>query len=154
MGRPDVPSPAQIVSAAREFGADPAGIAVLADLRASPSHRAWPRLGPFDGVGTVEPTAGEGRSMRWPEAARSVVVLAVVHPEAEPHLDAWRPDNKGGTEGNQRLIEAARPLAQWLGERRSACTPLSYHIERGGDSSSRMPPCSPGWGVWAATTCS
>lgn len=132
MKRPPVPSPAEIVAAARACGADLAGIAALADLRASPSHEAWPRLGPYDGVGTVEPGDGDRSRVRWPEGARSVVVLAVAHPEAEPHLDAWHRDRKGGTEGNQKLIEAALGLARWLGERGVAATPLPYHVERGG----------------------
>lgn len=60
-----------------------------------------------------------------------MLVLALVHDEAEPELDWW--DGKRGTPGNRRLESIANNLRQWLKEDLSSDAHLlPYHVEKGG----------------------
>ena len=85
----------QIIDKAVELGATLAGIAAAASLEDSPSYR---------GCGKA---AGLGN-------ARSVLVLALYHPEEEPELDWW--GVSGGTAGNQQLKTISGRLKKWLQE--------------------------------------
>jgi epoxyqueuosine reductase len=111
--RKTTPVSQAIVTRAQKLGATAAGLVPVAALRQSPSHRA----------------AG---SLQWPPEARTVLVMALVHPADDPELDWWdgRP---GGTPGNRRLLTIERKLAKWI-RRRLGCRlwPLPYSIEKGG----------------------
>ncbi|WP_084057164.1 epoxyqueuosine reductase [Desulfacinum hydrothermale] len=111
-----------VISAAIRFGASLAGVCPVDDLRCSPSHVLR-----FDSSSREE----EGR---WPEHARSVIVLALVHPEDKPELDWWiKESGTGNTPGNEELIRIASRLARWIREETGhACFPIPYHLERGG----------------------
>jgi epoxyqueuosine reductase len=85
----------QLVDKAVEMGATLAGIAAAAALKHSPSYRVY---GKAAGLGT----------------AKSVLILALHHPEKEPELDWW--GVPGGTAGNQLLKEISGRLKKWLQE--------------------------------------
>jgi len=88
------------------------GIASIGSLQKSPSCEIY----------------GKGE---WPRDPKSVLVLALVHDEAEPELDWW--DGKRGTAGNRGLESIAKNLVQWLKEdlNSDACL-LPYDVEKGG----------------------
>ena len=89
-----------------------AGIASVASLRNSPSYEIYSEV-------------------EFPPDAQSVLVLALVHDEAEPELDWW--DGERGTPGNRRLESIAKSLVQWLKEDlNSDAHLLPYHVEKGG----------------------
>jgi epoxyqueuosine reductase len=83
-----------MIEKAKSFGASLAGVAPLASLLESPSHK-----------GFIE--------FAFPAEAKSVLVLALTHKASEPELDWW--DNKeGGTSGNRQLMNTAAKLKKWL----------------------------------------
>ena len=93
-----------IIEAAKSYGAALAGIANIAVLKDSPSHRIYGQMGRYAGVGSRdcnhEKWSGE---IEWPEDARSAVVIAIAHEEDKPDLDWW--DGHQGTKGNRILIK-------------------------------------------------
>ena len=102
-----------IMAKAEEFGASLAGFTTIASLQDSPSHKIY---------GSIE----------WPEGAKSVLVLALVHNPSEPHLDWWD-DRPGGTPGNRQLISISKRLKKCLNKEFSIkAWPLPYHVEKGG----------------------
>lgn len=120
---------------AKEFGADLAGTVSLEDLKRSPSHRISKKMPRFDGIGTVE-TKGRRRGVvKWPDSAKSAIVIAVEHPPERPEMDWWLTSgvSSGNTPGNRRLMETVSKLAAWLENQRGVqCFKLPYHIEHGG----------------------
>ena len=89
-----------------------AGIASLSSVQNSPSYEIYSEV-------------------EFPRDAQSVLVLALVHDEAEPELDWW--DGEGGTPGNRGLESIAKSLVQWLKEDlNSDAHLLPYHVEKGG----------------------
>ncbi len=124
-----------IVEKAKAFGADLAGTASLEALKRSPSHEISGKIAEFDGVGTG---AGEARVrgvVKWPENARSAVVIAVAHPSDRPELDWWETTGRsaGNTAGNRLMMAIVSELAAWLEKKHGIqCFRLPYHIERGG----------------------
>jgi len=70
---------AVIVGKARALGASLAGIASVALLKNSPSYGIYDKSPYYEGYEEVE----------WPEEAKSVLVLALVHQPSEPELDYW-----------------------------------------------------------------
>jgi epoxyqueuosine reductase len=119
---------------AKGFGADVAGVASVADLKRSPSHRISGRMPEFSGVGTRDAGPGRHGIVVWPEGARSAIVIGVEHPAHQPELDWWQRGESGGnTPGNRMLMRIISELAAWLErEREIRCFPLPYHIEHGG----------------------
>ena len=79
---PDITS--QIVEKATEFGASLAGIADVEEVKNSPSHLVYGKLDEYKTVGNK--TIGETNPWEvvWTEDAKSVIVIAVLHPEEEP----------------------------------------------------------------------
>lgn len=118
--RPDIAT--QIIEQAKTFGASLAGIASVAALKESPSYEIYHKSPYYNGYEKVE----------WPEDAKSVLVLALVHKASEPELDWWdyRP---GRTPGNRQLMSIAKSLRQWLKKEFSInARPLPYRVEEGG----------------------
>ncbi|MBC8459992.1 MAG: hypothetical protein H8D67_18540, partial [Deltaproteobacteria bacterium] len=88
-----------------------AGIASLSSVQNSPSYEIYSEV-------------------EFPPDAQSVLVLALVHDEAEPELDWW--DGEGGTPGNRRLESIANSLRKRLKEDlNSDAHLLPYHVEKG-----------------------
>lgn len=123
----------QIKSKALEFGADVAGLAVVRDLKQSPSHLIYPKLPSYSGVGSLQSWHSGPHQVYWPEKARSCLVIGLSHPEDKPELDWWQEGLKGGTEGNEILISINAKLSSWLREKKGLVVhPLPYHLEKGG----------------------
>ena len=128
---PDITS--QIVKKATEFGASLAGIADVEEVKNSPSHFIYGKLDEYKTVGNKEAGEIRPREVVWPENAKSVIVIAVLHREEEPELDWWRDGYTGGTAGNRILMSINSKLSKWLEkEKRIKSTKLPYHIEQGG----------------------
>ena len=119
---------------AKEFGADLAGIASVKDVRRSPSHEIIKKMPDFDGVGTVSAEGLKRGVVKWPDGARSAVVIAAAHPPEKPELDWWVTGaSAGNTAGNRLLMRTVSELAYWLGKEQGIrCFHLPYHIEHGG----------------------
>lgn len=125
----------QITDKAGAWGADMAGTVGLEDLKRSPSHEISGKMPEFDGVGTGGGGAGKRGVVRWPENARSAVVIAVAHPVERPEMDWWETTgaSAGNTAGNRLMMETVSRLAGWLESAHGVqCFKLPYHIERGG----------------------
>jgi epoxyqueuosine reductase len=119
---------------AKEFGADLAGVANVADLKRSPSHEICEKIPEFNGVGTADIENRKRGVVQWPKGARSVIVIGVEHPSAKPELDWWVTGDSGGnTVGNRLLIKTVSKLTTWLEKEQGIqCFKLPYHIEHGG----------------------
>ena len=121
-----------IIKAARSHGAALAGIADVAVLKHSPSHRIYGKMNRYAGVGSRDHSHGKKPgAIEWPEGARSAVVIAISHEADKPDLDWW--DGDQGTKGNRILIKIINTLAQWVEQELNINThPLPYHVETGG----------------------
>ena len=92
------------------LGADLAGLAAVDELRGL----------------TVEP-----EPVRWPEGARSLLVVAVAHPPERPELDWWF--GRIDPPGNRVLARIVQGLCDWAVSNLGLRTiHLPYHVERGG----------------------
>ena len=122
----------QIIEIARELGSCAAGIADAEALKQSPSHLIYPQIGGYKSFLNDEVPRDSGNVL-WPEYARSAIVVAVEHPENKPELDWWQKGLKGGTPGNQILINIISRLIEWL-EKETGCEAkgLPYYIVKGG----------------------
>jgi len=101
-----------ITEKAESLGASLAGVTSIASLQNSPSYEIY---------GKAE----------WPQGAKSVLVLALVHKEAEPELDWW--DGEGDSLGNRRLESMAKGLREPLKEELNISAHLfPYHVGKGG----------------------
>ena len=117
---------AGLLKQARSYTSIMAGVADVEKLKAAPSYFAEGALD-YDTSMTEEPV----REVTWPEEAQSVLVLALSHPEDQPHLDWW--DGPGGTPGNRRLIEVSGSLKQWCKQTlETRVHPLPYYVTQGG----------------------
>jgi epoxyqueuosine reductase len=122
-----------IVKKAKEFGAFLAGIANVEAVKNSPSHLIYGKLGEYKTVGNIRRGETNTWNVVWPENAKSVIVIAVVHPKEEPELDWWRDGYTGGTQGNRILMSINAKLSKWMEEEKGiTSTKLPYHIEHGG----------------------
>jgi epoxyqueuosine reductase len=83
----------QIMNRVRDLGIDLCGIAAVSDLTSAPSFILAPQMPEIaSGVGTrqskLEVAPGE---VSWPKDAKSVLVLAIAHPEDKPGPTWGRP---------------------------------------------------------------
>ncbi len=102
----------QVIESALSFGASSAGISSIKLLQRSPSYELCGAL-------------------HWSQDANYVLVLALHHPVDQPELDWW--DEKGGSEGDRRLIGISKSVQGWLKEQLDInADPLPYHAEKGG----------------------
>jgi epoxyqueuosine reductase len=122
-----------IIEKAKEFGASLAGIADVEAVKTSPSHLIYGKLDEYKTVGNIETGETNPWKVVWPENAKSVIVIAVLHPEKEPELDWWRDGYTGGTVGNRICMSINSKLSKWMeAEKGIKTTKLPYHIEHGG----------------------
>ena len=113
----------KIVAKAKELGASLAGIASIADLKASPSFAAYDQ----------RPFYEEYKGVKWREVHKSVLVWALAHPASEPVLDWWSMKVKGFTPGNGVMRLQSRKIRIWLEEELGIkALSLPYQIEYGG----------------------
>jgi epoxyqueuosine reductase len=120
---------------AQEFGADMAGTVSLEDLKRSPSHEICKKIPEFDGVGTEDARGQKRGIVKWPERARSAIVIALEHPIERPEMDWWLTTGAfaGNTAGNRLLMNIVSHIAAWLEKEHGIqCFKLPYHIEHGG----------------------
>ncbi|THB77406.1 MAG: epoxyqueuosine reductase [Desulfobacteraceae bacterium] len=123
----------QIKLKARKIGVDLCGIANVSDLKTAPSFILAPHMPDSGkGVGSRQGKLGLGPGeVSWPETAKSVLVLAVSHPESAPEMDWWY--GKKSPSGNKILMNAAKALSSWIPETFGINTVhLPYHVEHGG----------------------
>ncbi|HEY72904.1 MAG: epoxyqueuosine reductase [Chloroflexi bacterium] len=112
-----------IVEKAKELGASLAGIALVKDLRASPSYAIYDK----------KPFYEEYKGVEWRPEHKSILVWALSHPASEPALDWWSMKVKGFTPGNGIMRLQSRKLRIWLGEELGIkALSLPYQIEYGG----------------------
>ena len=121
----------KIVEKAKSLGAAIAGVASVESLKASPSHRIYPKIGMNlqvhwrEAKDDVKPHA-----VAWPADAVSVVVIGVEHNADKPELDWW--DGKG-TPGNRILIRINNKLSEWIENTFPVKTyKLPYFVSKGG----------------------
>ncbi len=122
----------QIIRIALENGATVAGIANMQALRTCPSRLTYAQLSRHAATGTFgdEDALLKGPLFRWPEAARSLLVVGLVHPRKRPELDWW---DSRSTPGNRRLIEILNAARQQIDRRLDVQTSgLHYQVEKGG----------------------
>ncbi|MCG8615512.1 MAG: epoxyqueuosine reductase [Desulfobacterales bacterium] len=123
----------RILKTAKKFGADLVGITSVAQLTTAPSFLLAPKMADAGkGIGSregkMELAPGE---VNWPERAKSVVVIAVSHPEDRPELDWWY--GRKSPSGNKQLMDTAKQLCEWLETDMDIRTVhLPYHVEHGG----------------------
>ncbi len=129
----------EILTMAREFGADLAGFVDIESLKRSPSHKILSRL-PLHPM--AESSQGNVASwadqtvkgeIAWPRGFETMLIIAVSHPEKKPTLDYWRTPFPGGTEGNLQLIRINNKMIKWLQENKKIkAEQVPYPIELGG----------------------
>ena len=118
---------------AREFGASLAGFAAVEDLKSAPSFTFAPKMpGAGEGVGTRENKLGlKPGEVLWPEAAKTVMVIAVHHPEDKPDMDWWF--GRVDPPGNRVLAAVVKQLCEYIPEKFGVnVVHLPYHVEKGG----------------------
>ncbi len=104
----------RILEKASAFGASLAGVVDFTALAESPTYAIM------------------GYELPRPPWAKSILVLALAHEEADLELDWWD-RQKGGTPGNRTLMDIAKRLAEWTKSRFDIYARLlPYHPSQGG----------------------
>lgn len=122
-----------LLGKAEELGADLSGFASVEDLKRAPSFSFAPQMaGAGDGIGSRKNDMGlQPGEVFWPESARTVMVIAVHHPEEQPEMDWWY--GRVDPPGNKVLARVVRELCNWLNTTFQVdVVHLPYHVERGG----------------------
>jgi len=122
-----------IVNKAKQLGASLAGIARIADLKASKSYERYAQSPFYETYGPESPNYCKFKGFKWREQHRSVLVWALVHPISQPALDWWSMKVKGFTPGNGVMRSQSKRLRVWLDEALGInALSLPYQIEFGG----------------------
>jgi len=99
-----------------------AGIAAIDEVLGGPSYKVSPK--------EVWKTDHSEKTTPWLPNARSLLVLAMHHPENNPRLDWF---DRGNTAGNRLMTKISAELADWLIRNHGVqAQPLPYHVEKGG----------------------
>jgi epoxyqueuosine reductase len=125
--------PSLLLEKAKEFGAHLAGFAAVKHLMDSPSFIFAPQMpGAGEGVGTRENKLGlKPGEVLWPENAKTVMVVAVQHPEEKPEMDWWF--GRVDPPGNRILANVVKSLCEYIpGNFDINVVHLPYHVEKGG----------------------
>jgi epoxyqueuosine reductase len=122
-----------ILKMAKEFGASLCGFAGVKELEIAPSFTFAPRMPDAGkGVGTRKNEMGlKPGEVKWPENAKTVLVIAVAHPDDKPEMDWWF--GRVDPPGNRVLAEVIRQLCDWISMTYGiGVYHLPYHVEKGG----------------------
>ena len=122
-----------IITKAKALGASSAGIARIADLKASKSYEIYAKSPYYEQYDPESPNYFKFKGVKWRKEHKSVLVWALVHPIAEPALDWWSMKVPGFTPGNGVMRTQSKKLRIWLGEELGiTALSLPYQIEFGG----------------------
>ncbi len=122
-----------IVAKALEEGASLAGIASIADLKASPSYEVYGKRPFYEEYDPESSDYHKFKGFRWRDEHKSVLVWALSHPESEPVLDWWSMKVKGFTRGNGIMRLQSRKLRVWMDQELGIkALSLPYQVEYGG----------------------
>jgi epoxyqueuosine reductase len=122
-----------ILDKAKELGTSLAGIASIADLKASPSYEVYSKKPFYEEYDPDSPDYHEFKGVRWREEHKSILVWALVHPISEPVLDWWSMKVPGFTPGNGVMRLQSKKLRRWMGEELGIkALSLPYQVEYGG----------------------
>ncbi len=122
-----------IAAKAKELGASLAGIASIADLKASKSYEIYAQSPFYEQYDPQSPNYFKFKGVKWREEHKSVLVWALVHPASDPAIDWWSMKVKGFTPGNRIMRLQSKKLKIWLGEELGIkAFSLPYQIEFGG----------------------
>jgi epoxyqueuosine reductase len=123
-----------LISKAKEFGADLVGFASVEDLKKAPSFTFAPKMpGIAEGIGTRKNKLNlKPGEVKWPDNAKTVLVIAVNHPEEKLEMDWWF--GRSDPPGNKILAKVIRELCAWIPEQFEDVNVfhLPYHVEMGG----------------------
>ncbi len=124
---------ATILKKAKEFGASLSGFANVKDLKKAPSFTFAPKMpGAGEGIGTRKNDLGlKPGEAAWPEDAKTVLVIAVEHPDDKPEMDWWF--GRIDPPGNRILAKEIDKLCTWISETYGiGVFHMPYHVEKGG----------------------
>jgi epoxyqueuosine reductase len=122
-----------ILKKAFDLGASLCGFANVHDLKKAPSFTFAPKMPDAgEGIGTRKNELGlKPGEAAWPENARTVLVIAVEHPEDQPEMDWWF--GRIDPPGNRVLSQVVRNLCDWIEDTYQIGTfHMPYHVEKGG----------------------
>ena len=112
----------QLIAEAEKRDGFRAGIADIYEVLNGPSYKAA-------AVGSWDINYSE-KMTPWLPNSRSLLVLAMHHPEDEPQLDWF---DRGNTAGNRLMTKTSEELVTWLFRTHGVrAKPLPYHVEKGG----------------------
>lgn len=121
-----------LLKKAVELGASLAGFADLEALKKEPSRFVVPHI-PAGTYGSQESPYGLAPGeVLWPDGGKTVMVVAVEHPESKPELDWWY--GLIDPPGNRILKKIVGELKKWLADNYTEVKvwSITYHIEKGG----------------------
>lgn len=112
----------ELIAEAEKLEGFRAGIAAIDEVLGAPSYMA-------EASGSWETNHSENPTP-WLSNGRSLLVLAMHHPEDNPKLDWF---DRGNTAGNRWMTKVSEELASWLLRTHGVrAQPLPYHVEKGG----------------------
>lgn len=122
----------KIINKAKELGANLAGITSVDELKDCPSCKAAAKIPRPEKVVPATQTLGlKPGEISWPEGGKSVIVIALSHPESNPELDWWYGEKS--PQGNKILINIINELGKWIRESyRLKTYHMPYYVEKGG----------------------
>lgn len=104
-----------ILKKVKQLGVHLAGFANVEDLKLLPSFVFASQSPNIDQpMETVEGemVALNPGELKWPETVKSILVVAMEHPEHKPELDWWH--GQASPPGNKLLINAVQTLCEWI----------------------------------------
>lgn len=112
----------ELIAEAKKWDGFRAGIAAIDEVLDGPSYKAV-ALSSWKSNHSEDTTP-------WMPNARSLLVLAMHHPEDDPRLDWF---DRGNTAGNRQMTKVSEELGTWLFKTHGVrAQPLPYHVEKGG----------------------
>jgi len=122
-----------ILKKSKALGASLCGFASVNKLKKAPSFTFSPKMpNAGKGIGTRVANLGlKPGEVAWPENAKTVLVIAVEHPEDQPEMDWWF--GRLDPPGNRVLASVVEELCTWITATYGIGTfHLPYHVDKGG----------------------